>query len=87
MECVELKQFKEAVKAHAGRVRIKNELKELATCLLMIKWTDGLFLDVEEGDGEKTDEENAPYFFQRFFFNEGKNFKKRSYNKNWYEIN
>jgi len=90
-EDTELEAFRNNVRKHIGLIRIKNNLKELTASLLKKKWNKTLVLEDEEDDelsaSERTNEEKAPYFFQRFFYNEGKNFKKRSYNKNWYEIN
>jgi hypothetical protein len=86
--------FRDEVKKHCGHKNIKKELKEKAIDLVLRKWKGELILDENSEDDEENsfsenmyDEEKSPYFFQRFFYKEGKNFKKRSYNKDWYEIN
>jgi len=89
----EIEYFKNEVNSHVGYKNIKKELKETATSLIIQKWNDVLILEDEEENDENTlteksdEEEKAPYFFQRFFYNEGKNFKARSYKKDWYEMN
>ncbi len=90
----EINNYREEIKSHVGRKNIKQELKDIAKDLIIRKWNNILVLDeAEDEDDENTlqenyhNEERAPYFFQRFFYNEGKKFKNRSYKKDWYELN
>jgi hypothetical protein len=89
----EISTFRELVKEHLYKKNIKHELKELTEQLLKKKWEGGFDIFMDEPEDEVTlDEENmeeskAPYFFQKFFLSKGKKFKKRSYTKDWFEIN
>jgi hypothetical protein len=93
IENTEIEQFQEEIKNHIHRKNISLVLKELSIKLLRKKWHKLLILEDEIEDEEKPIDENgyteekSPYFFQRFFYNEGKNFKKRSYTKDWFELN
>ena len=89
-----LDNFRQSVEAHLYKKNIKEGLKKLTINLLLKKWEGAYDEHIEVPDDEATldedavKEEKAPYFFQRFFFTqEGKNFKKRSYTKDWFEIN
>jgi len=91
---MEIEKLRQGIKDHLGLKNIKKELKDIAINLIKRKWENNLVLDEgEDEDDENTlsdtiyDEEKAPYFFQRFFYNEGKKFKSRSYKKDWYELN
>lgn len=90
----DVKSFKSRIEEHTSLVNIKTPLKNQAIILLKNLWNNDLVLDDDEDDEndessftENQDEERAPYFFQRFFYNEGRKFKKRSYQKDWYELN
>lgn len=94
VENEEISNFRKEVENHIKLKIIRTELKELAKSLIIKKWDGNLVLiDEDEEDDENTilddyhDEERAPYFFQRFFYNEGKKFKNKSYKKDWYELN
>ena len=88
-----IQKFKNEIKAHIRLQIIKSELKDLAITLIREKWYNNLLPEENEEDDDISvtepthNEEIAPYFFQRFFNNEGKKFKKRAYKKDWYELN
>jgi hypothetical protein len=92
-EVEEIENFQEAIKKHMHRKTIMSELRQLSIDLLKRKWNNSLILDedIEEdeitADEDDLIEEKSPYFFQRFFYNEGKNFKKKIYRKDWFELN
>lgn len=92
----ELDQFRDEVRDHARLKIVRSDLRELAILLLRRIWRGEISLadeNGEEDDDENTitehldQEEKAPYFFQKFFYKDGKKFKDRSYTKDWYELN
>nr|WP_321521238.1 helicase-related protein [uncultured Macellibacteroides sp.] len=97
---IEIERFQEEFKQHLHRNSFKSVFIELIKNLLLKKWRKELIIndedddEVEEDNEEETSvskieitEEKSHYFFQRFFYNEGKSFKKRMYRKNWFELN
>jgi hypothetical protein len=93
LEDSRISRIKEEIKRHINRRNMDNSLQKLAILLIKEKLNGKIDLEIEEDDDEneideaKFEEEKSPYFFQRFFYNEGKNFKNKSYKKDWYEIN
>ena len=89
----EIEKFQEEIKNHLHRKYISSILKEISVSLIQQKWNNKLVLEEEIEDEESPvdedeyTEEKSPYFFQRFFYNEGKKFKNRSYKKDWFELN
>jgi hypothetical protein len=89
----EIETFKNEINSHIHRKTISSILREISVILLNNLWKKKLVLDNEIEDesspiGEnELDEEKSPYFFQRFFYNEGKKFKNRIYKKDWFELN
>lgn len=87
----EIENFQEEVKNHVNRKNISTSIKETSIVLLKKKWAKTLIVDEDDEetsiDEDDVVEEKSPYFFQRFFYNEGKKFKKRIYTKDWLELN
>jgi hypothetical protein len=89
----EIVEFQEEFKQHLHRNSFKSNFIEIVTSLLLKKWRKELLIDEDFEDEDSPidedefSEEKSPYFFQRFFHNEGKPFKKRMYQKNWFELN
>jgi hypothetical protein len=88
----EIEEFQKVIKKHVTRKNIDTSLKEIAISLLQKKWAKTLAIDDEDGeessiDDEEFQEEKSPYFFQRFFNDDGRKFKKRMYTKDWFELN
>lgn len=87
-----VQEFKTETRKFTSKSYISSDLKNLSIELIKLKWDNELKLRDEDEDETsvtepKYDEEKSPYFFQRFFYNEGKNFRKNSYAKNWFELN
>lgn len=90
-ETEEVEKFQKEVANHVERKNISTSLKEISAELLKRKWAKTLIVDEDEEemsiDEDDFTEEKSPYFFQRFFYNEGRKFKKRIYTKDWFELN
>ena len=93
MENRDIEIFQQGIQNHLHRKRIDSKLRILSISLLHKIWNKSLVLDdeVEEEetpiDEEEFKEEKSVYFFQRYFYDEGKNFKKKVYRKDWLELN
>ncbi|MFP4621567.1 MAG: helicase-related protein [Bacteroidales bacterium] len=87
------RNYQEELREHGKRQRSRMNafLKETARELLLNISRKNIVLGDEEEEGipteEQANEEKSPYFFHRYFLQEGKKFKTQSYKKDWYEIN